>query len=256
LQAQGALLRERFAQLDANRREVFGSVELKRTGGCFRNLHAGCILLKIRPYKETVTRCFIFNQKLEQVVRVDSIAQSCALLPEEHGIIFPDGFYLAAGELKQFEGRDPGLGIERVIHAPTGEDSLYVFYNGQTGEYVLMPYRLTTQKIEERITCHGFSLFANGHLVSFRAETEPQKHHMIQLRQTPFYQPGFEPAGKKDAFLYKVGNKDVVRCLAECNEVLTLVRKENPYALRLPALQTARLVWCLVIGLKLFARDF
>jgi hypothetical protein len=29
----------------------------------------------------------------------------------------------------------------------------------------------------------------------------------------------------EDAFLYQVGNKDVVRCLAECNEVLTLVRR-------------------------------
>jgi hypothetical protein len=188
------------------------------------------ILLKIRPYKEALTRCFIFNEKLQQVVRVDSIGQSCVLLPESHGLIFPDGFYLAAGELKQFEGRDSGLAIERVTHAPNGEDSLYVFYNRQSGEYVLMPYRLTTQKVEERITCHGFSLFANGQLVSFRAESGPQKHHMIQLRQTPFHQPGFEPAGKKEAFLYKVGNKEVVRCLAECNEVLTLVRKENPYA--------------------------
>lgn len=188
------------------------------------------VLLKIRPYKETVTRCFVFNAKLQQVTRVDSIAQSCVLLPEDHGLIFPDGFYLAAGELKQFEGHDPGLAIERVIHAPNGEDSLYVFYNRQSGGYVLMPYRLTTQKVEERIACQGFSLFPNGHLVSFRAEAEPQKHHMVQLRQTPFHQPGFEPPGKKEAFLYQVGNKDVVRCLAECNEVLTLVRKENPYS--------------------------
>lgn len=58
----------------------------------------------------------------------------------------------------------------------------------------------------------------------------PQKHHQIQLRQTPFYQLGHEPAGQKDAFLYQVGNKDVVRCLAECNEVLTLAGKETPYA--------------------------
>lgn len=188
------------------------------------------ILLKVRPYKENSTRTFIYNGKLQQVVRVDSIAQSCVLLPEDHGLIFPDGFYLAAGELKQFEARDTGLTIERIIHAPNGEDSLFVFYNRTSGEYVLMPYRLTTQKVEERISCHGFCLFANGHLVSFRAETEPQKHHMVQLRQTPFHQPGFEPAGKKEAFLYNVGNKEVVRCLAECNEVLTLVRKENPYA--------------------------
>lgn len=188
------------------------------------------ILLKVRPYKEKTVRCFIYNEKLQQVARVDSIAQSCVLLPEEHGIIFPDGYYLSAGELKQFEARSHGLAIERVIHAPNGEDSLFVFYDWESGEYVLMPYRLTTQKVDERIACQGYSLFANGHLVSFRAEAEPQKHHMIQLRQTPFHQPGFEPAGKKDTFLYNVGNKEVVRCLAEGNEVLTLVQKEKPYA--------------------------
>lgn len=188
------------------------------------------ILLKVRPYKETVARYFIFNEKLESVVRVDSIGQSCVRLPEEHGLIFPDGYYLGTGELKQFESKETGLVFERVVHAPNGEDSLYVFYGRESGEYVLMPYRLISQKVEERITCNGFSLFPNGHLLLFRAEATPQKHHMVQLRQTPFHLPGFEPAGRKDAFLYQVGNKDVVRCLAECNEVLTLAGSANPYA--------------------------
>ncbi len=188
------------------------------------------ILLKIRPYKETAPRYFIFNEKTQTALRVDSIGQSCIFLPEEHGLIFPDGYYLASGELKQFEAKDGPMVIERVVHAPNGEDVLFVFYNRLTGEYALLPYRLIAQKVEERVSCHGYSLFPNGHLVLFRADTEPQKHHMIQLRQTPIHQPGFEPAGLKDAFLYQVGNKEVVRCLAECNEVLTLVRKENPYA--------------------------
>jgi hypothetical protein len=188
------------------------------------------IILKVRPYKEATARYFIFNEKQQTAVRVDSIGQSCVLLPEEHGLIFPDGYYLATGELKQFGSKGEGLQIERVVHAPNGEDVLFVFYNRMSGEYVLMPYRLIAQKVEERISCHGFSLFPNGHLILFRAENEPQKHHMIQLRQTPFHQAGHEPPGRKDAFLYQVGNKEVVRCLAECNEILTLIRKENPYA--------------------------
>ncbi len=188
------------------------------------------ILLKIRPYKETEPRFFIFNEKLQSAVRVDSLGQSCARLPEEHGLIFPTGFYLSTGELKVFESRESHLTLERVIHAPNGEDSLYVFFSREAGEYVLLPYRLIEQKVEERIVCHGFSLFPNGHLALFRADDVPQKHHQIQLRQTPFYQLGFEPAGQKDAFLYQVGNKDVVRCLAECNEVLTLAAKDTPYA--------------------------
>ena len=188
------------------------------------------ILLKIRPYKETAARFFIFNEKLRSVVRVDSIGDSCVRLPEEHGLIFPDGYYLGTGELKRFDAKETGMILERVVHSPNGEDSLYVFYARASGEYVLMPYRLIEQKVEERIACHGFALFPNGQLILFRADDVPQKHHQIQLRQTPFYQLGHEPAGQKDAFLYQVGNKDVVRCLAECNEVLTLAGKETPYA--------------------------
>ncbi|MES2694749.1 MAG: DNA repair ATPase, partial [Verrucomicrobiota bacterium] len=187
------------------------------------------ILLKIRPYKETAARFFIFNEKQQTVVRVDSLSQSCALLPEDHGLIFPDGYYLTTGVLKQFESRESEMRLERVLHAPSGEDSLYVFYARETGEYVLMPYRLIAQKVKERIVCHGFSLFPDGNLLLFRGELEPQKHHTIQLRQTPFYQPGFEPPGQRETFLFQVGNKDVVRCLAECNEVLTLTLRENPY---------------------------
>jgi hypothetical protein len=188
------------------------------------------ILLRIRPYKETAHRYFIYNEKLQTAQRVDSLGQSCVLLPEDHGLIFPDGYYLATGELKQFESRERGMTIERVVQSPNGEDSLFVFHNYESGQYVLMPYRLIQQKVDERITCNGFSLFPDGHLLLFRADDEPQKHHSIQLRQTPFYQPGHEPAGKRDTFLYQVGNKEVVRALAETSEVLTLLGKENPYA--------------------------
>lgn len=188
------------------------------------------IVLKIRPYKEPAARYFIFNAKLQSAIRVDSLGQSCALLPEDHGLIFPDGYYLSTGELKVFEARDTPMILERVVHAPSGEDSLFVFFKPETGQYALLPYRLIEQKVEERISCHGFSLFPNGQLVLVRTEDTPQKHHMIQLRQTPFYQVGHEPAGQRDAFLYQVGNKDVVRCLAECTEVLSLARRDHPYA--------------------------
>ena len=67
--------------------------------------------------------------------------------------------------------------------------------------------------------------------MSFRAEEEAIKHHTIQLRQSPFYQSGYEPeSGNRDSFLYQVGNKSVVRAMAECNEVLILIQKESPYA--------------------------
>ena len=188
------------------------------------------VLLRIKPYKEPKARYFIYNSKQQSAVRVDSIGQSCARLPEDHGLIFPDGYYLTTGELKRFESKEEDMALERVVHAANGEDSLFIFYNRETGVYVLMPYRLIAQAVEERITCHGFCLFPDGHWLTFRADDEPQKHHTLQLRQTPFYQTGYEPPGQRETFLYQVGNKDVVRCLAECNEILTLISRENPYA--------------------------
>lgn len=188
------------------------------------------VLLRIRPYKETAARCFIYNGKVQSAVRVDSIGHSCALLPEDQGLVFPDGYYLATGELKVFEAKDTPMVLERVVHAPGGEDSLYVFFRPETGQYALLPYRLIERRVEERIGCHGFSLFPTGHLALIRAEDTPQKHHMIQLRQSPFHEPGHEPAGRKDTFLYQVGNKEVVRCLAESGEILSLALRENPYA--------------------------
>lgn len=188
------------------------------------------VLLKIRPYKETAARYFVFHEKLHTVHRVDSLGQSCARLPEDHGLIFPDGYYLATGEVKQFEARESGLVLERVLQAPNGEDSLFVFYGAAEGIYVLMAYRLIPQSVEERITCHGFSLFPNGHLLLFRADPEPQKHHTVQLRQTPFHERGYEPPGRRDAFLYQIGNKEVVRCLAEVNEIASLVQRRQAYA--------------------------
>ncbi len=194
-------------------------------------IQGSLILLQMTPYREKETRYFIFNEKLGDVHRVDSLGQSCVMLPEEHGLIFPNGYYLQTGELKQYEGTPGEMVLERTVASPNGEDFLYVFFNRMTGLYALMPYRLIEQEVTERITCNGFSLFPNGDLVSFRAEEEAIKHHMIQLRQSPFFQPGHEPeSGNRDSFLFQVGNKAVVRAMAECNEVLILIQKESPYA--------------------------
>ena len=63
------------------------------------------ILLKIKPYREEQTRHLIFNCKTQQVLRQDAIAHACIQLPEDHGIIFPGGYYLQNGENKSFDGR-------------------------------------------------------------------------------------------------------------------------------------------------------
>lgn len=188
------------------------------------------VLLRIRPYKERAYRYFIFNDKLDRVERVDSIGDSCTTLPEDQGLIFPDGTYLATGELKLL-GSSEGHRLERVLASPNGEDHLYVFYSRGSGEYVLLPYRSIERRVLERITCHGFCVFPDGQMLLFRAtSSDPDKHHSLQLRQTPFYDTAHEPPGRKDEFLYGVGNREAVRCLAELHEILALARSPEPHA--------------------------
>ena len=84
--------------------------------------------------------------------------------------------------------------------------------------------------MELPINCGGFSLFENGELALFKPDPEPQKHHVIQIWQTPYtaqLQPAVE---QKDSLLFKIGNPDIVGAMAECQEVLTLLGKDDSYA--------------------------
>ncbi|MEN0003120.1 MAG: DNA repair ATPase, partial [Bacteroidota bacterium] len=187
------------------------------------------VVLKIRPYQERA-RFFIYNEKIQQVKRINALEDSGILLPDGHGLIFPNGYYLQTGEFKIF---DPDLRnkhfVER-INSPNGEDYLYVFHNIKKGTYVLMHYNLIEQKVNTPIICHGFTLFPNGELAYFRAEEEPTKHHLVQLWQTPFVAGEQVPSEYTDSYLYKVGNKDIVRAMAEAYEILILVGKDDSYS--------------------------
>ncbi|MDX2304339.1 MAG: DNA repair ATPase [Microscillaceae bacterium] len=188
------------------------------------------ILLKIRPYQENKYRYIIYNDKLKQAVRVDKIEQACILLPDNQGLIFSDGYYLQSGELKRFDNLLDHLLFEKHIQAPNGEDHLYVFHNDQAGIYVLLPYNLIVQKVENPVVCNGFSLFEEGEMAYFRAEVEASKNHTIQIWQTPYVGPDYISPVSKDNFLFKIGNKDIVRGMAEMTEVLNLIYKEDVYA--------------------------
>ena len=60
------------------------------------------VFLKIQPYKEESTRFIIYNDKIKEAIRVDGIEKCCALLPDDHGVIFPQGIYLQTGEVRLF----------------------------------------------------------------------------------------------------------------------------------------------------------
>ena len=49
------------------------------------------ILMRIRPYQEQQFRHILYNEKLQKALRLDAVKDSCVLLPEDHGLVFPRG---------------------------------------------------------------------------------------------------------------------------------------------------------------------
>ena len=189
------------------------------------------ILLKIKPYQENAFRYLVYNEKIQSVRRLDTIEDSCVLLPEGHGLIFSNGYYLQTGHHKTFENSLQNLLFEKRISSPNGEDHLYVFFNRESGSYVLLSYNVIDQRVLTPVVCHGFSLFDNGHMLLFRADhDQPQKHHALQIWQTPYVGEEYTVNAKTDSYLFKIGNKDLVRGMAECHEIIDLVAREDSYA--------------------------
>jgi len=187
------------------------------------------IVLKIRPYQEEF-RYFVFNEKMQQAQRIDALESSGVLLPDQHGLIFANGYYLQTGEFKIFDPNMQKKLFKKRITSPNGEDFLYVFYNVKQAVYVLMHYNIIEQKVHTPILCNGYTHFPNGELCYFRAENEASKHHVIQIWQTPFTANDIVHSEHTDSYLYKVGNKDIVKAMAECQEVLILSNKEDTYS--------------------------
>lgn len=188
------------------------------------------VLLKIKPYLENSYRHLVFNAKIKEVKRVDAIQDACVLLPDDQGILFPNGYYLQTGEYKLFELQHENMLFEKRIDSPNGEDFLYVFYNKEKSFYLLLPYNIISQKIDTPISCHGFSIFENGEMCFFKGENDPSMHHAIQVWQTPFVGPNFQLHQSHDSYLFKIGNKEIVRAMAEANELFTLIHKDDSYA--------------------------
>lgn len=188
------------------------------------------ILLKILPYQEKDYRYIVYSEKLNTAKRIDAIADSCVLLPRNRGIIFANGYFLQNGEVKTFDNNLLDMRFIRRIAATNGEDHLYTFYNRRSGLYILLSYNVIQETVGTPIICHGHSLFDNGRLIFFKAGEEPQKSHAIQLWQTPFTSADVVTSKNTDDYLYKIGNSDIVRCMAACHAIINLSRREDSYA--------------------------
>ncbi len=188
------------------------------------------ILLKMKPFKEDKFRYIVFNEKIQTATRLDTIEDACILLPEDHGLMFSNGYYLQNGQHKAFESQLNNLKFERRIAAPNGEDFMYVFFSRESGHYVLLSYNMIEQQVQTPIICNGFTLFDNGHLIYFKADESPQKHHGIQIWQTPYVGEDYQTSTKTDSYIFKIGNRDIVRAMAEANELIGLINQDDSYA--------------------------
>ena len=189
------------------------------------------ILLKIRPYREDSYRYFVYNTLTEAVLRLDAIGQSCVQLPEDHGIIFPGGYYLQTGEYKLFDANSVGakdLKFKRKIVSPNGEDVLFLFYDVALGITGLFPYNLIKKQLANPIYCNGIALADNGRLVLFNDQSEPSRIHPMQIWHTPYASPEYvSELPESTSFYGKIGNKELVRGISDLYSITRLIDNQS-----------------------------
>ncbi|WP_282637973.1 DNA repair ATPase [Sphingobacterium thalpophilum] len=186
------------------------------------------IAVRIKPYQEDF-RAFVYNQRTKEVVNLKSLNESAILLPDNQGIIFSNGYYLQNGTHKVFDVQFEHVTFLRRIASPNGEDFLYIFCQEDTNTYILLSYNIIQQAVETPIICNGFTLFKDGSLIYFRTEAEATRHHQVQIWETPYMAMLKENEQKKDDPVYRVGNKQIVQAMAEAQEVIQLINKEDSY---------------------------
>ncbi|MCW5807388.1 MAG: DNA repair ATPase, partial [Deltaproteobacteria bacterium] len=190
----------------------------------------GLILLKVLPFREKVWRYLVFDPRSRKVVRADGIAQGCRSLPEDHGVVFPGGYVLVGGAHKTFDGDSSEYVLERELRSPNGEDVLYVYFRGRDGTYWLYTYNLIEKTIASPISCHGYSLFADGRMVVMRpSSAEATRVHPMQVWKTPFTSAEHAATAPTDgSYLGKVGNADLVRGLSDALTIARLAGADAP----------------------------
>ncbi|BDF95112.1 DNA repair ATPase [Pseudoalteromonas sp. KAN5] len=188
------------------------------------------VLLKILPYREKAWRYFIYNTRSQLVMRQDAIGSACVTLPEDHGIIFPGGYYLQSGQARSFEEQIDDLEFHRHIKSPNGEDVLYVFYEPSEGRYALFAYNIIDKNLQNPIYCHGYAIYNDGVTLTFKADKDQaERVHPIQIWQSPFVSAEFAAnAPPLTSFFGKIGNPDLVRGISDLYSVSKAISEQSP----------------------------
>ena len=201
----------------------------------------GLLLLRVRPYKELADRHYVYNAFTASITRIDAIGDSCVQLPEDHGLIFPGGYYLATGETRSFNEADSGgLKFKRQFRAPNGEDVLFVFYEPEEGIVALLSYNLIAKSLENPILGHGYALAQDGTAIVFNADHDATRIHPMQIWKTPYASDEFaskQPVG--DGFHARIGNAELVRGVSDLYSITRLIRESEASLGHYEALRSA-----------------
>ncbi|MDL2226792.1 DNA repair ATPase [Deltaproteobacteria bacterium OttesenSCG-928-M10] len=183
------------------------------------------ILLKILPYRETVWRYLVYNILTHDVRRIDAIGQASLSLPEDHGLIFPGGYYLQSGECKTFDQSMEGMLFRRQRKSPNGEDVLYVFYDPEKSRLALFKYNMIDRELGAPILGNGYTLIEDGRMIIFEDQgDEATRVHPMQIWQTPFYTDEYASRKKTgNSVLARVGNADLVRGISDLYNVVRAI---------------------------------
>lgn len=196
------------------------------------------ILLKVLPYREKQWRGLVYNSITGKVSRIDAIVQACVQLPEDHGVIFPGGYYLQNGEHKAFDTSMSGMAYKRNIRSPNGEDVVYIFYDLISGTSALLVYNMVRRRLAPPILAHGYARLGDGRMVLFHAENDnPTRVHQMQVWNTPFFSDEYaasKPA--PDTVLGRIGNAELVRAVSDLYELSNEIEQKDISAGRYQAL--------------------
>ncbi len=192
----------------------------------------GLILLRVLPNREKIHRHLVFNPITEQVTRADSLGRACKLLPEGHGIIFPNGYALTTGEVKQFPDESPHSRFFHTFSAPNGEDVLYCFFDPGHGAYLMYGYNLIEKRFAPPLHSHGYSFLNDGRMLLFRLSdnAEASTIHPLRVWRTPFMTPDHYAAQERTGgltFFRNIGNAELVRAISELNSIVQLTASDD-----------------------------
>lgn len=187
------------------------------------------ILLKILPYREHNCRYFVYNVLTHDVRRIDAIGQACVQLPEDHGIIFPGGYYLQNGEHKTFDREASGFKFRKMRRSPNGEDVLYIFYDPAKGKLAFLNYNMIERSVQSPLHGNGFALYEDGRMVLFEDEAgQATRVHAMQIWQTPYASAEFAARAKNaNTPLGRIGNAELVRGVSDLFNIVREIEAQR-----------------------------